>query len=67
MRRGDRFERFATYPICYWSGTIGPKVREGDKQNPEGFYGVTRRQLHRSGRWRQSLNLRLPQCARSGA
>ena len=60
MRSGDRFELFATYPICYWSGTIGPKVREGDKQNPEGFYTVARRQLHRSGRWPQSLNLGFP-------
>ncbi len=60
MQRGDRFEHFATYPICYWSGTIRPKIREGDKQNPEGFYTVSRRQLHRSGRWRQSLNLGFP-------
>jgi len=60
LRQGDRFEHFATYPICYWSGTIGPKLREGDKQNPEGFYSISRRQLHRSGRWRQSLNLGFP-------
>jgi len=26
MRKGDRFELFATYPICYWSGTLGPKL-----------------------------------------
>lgn len=36
MRRGDAFVQFATYPICHWAGTIGPKLREGDKQNPEG-------------------------------
>ena len=36
---------FATYPICHWSGSLGPKLREGDKQAPEGFYTVTKKQL----------------------
>lgn len=60
MRKGDEFELFATYPICHWAGTIGPKLREGDKQNPEGFYSVGARQLHRIGRWPRSLNLGFP-------
>lgn len=60
MRRGEEFVHFATYPICHWSGTLGPKIREGDKQNPEGFYTVGWRQLHRVGRWPRSLNLGFP-------
>src|SRR5947208_1025455 len=40
MRRGDRFQRFAVYPICRWSGRLGPKLEEGDGQAPEGFYTV---------------------------
>jgi murein L,D-transpeptidase YafK len=60
VRKGDRFERFATYPICFWSGDLGPKLAEGDKQTPEGFYTVRRRQLHVSGRWRRALNLGFP-------
>ena len=40
MRKGDRFELFASYPICYWSGRLGPKIRTGDRQAPEGFYTV---------------------------
>jgi murein L,D-transpeptidase YafK len=61
MRKDDgRFVLFETYPICHWSGTIGPKVTEGDKQNPEGFYTVTRSQLHLIGRWPRSLNLGFP-------
>src|SRR5215831_11984274 len=36
MRRGERFELIATYPICAWSGTLGPKEYEGDRQTPEG-------------------------------
>ncbi len=30
--------RIATYRICYASGSLGPKRREGDRQVPEGFY-----------------------------
>jgi murein L,D-transpeptidase YafK len=72
MRKGSAFVHFATYPICHWSGTLGPKLREGDKQTPEGFYTITRRQLHRVGRWPRALNLGFPNVfdraqARSGS
>src|SRR5205823_6654609 len=40
--RSGRFELLKTYPICRWSGELGPKVREGDRQAPEGFYTITR-------------------------
>ena len=36
-----RFVRVKTFPICRWSGQLGPKRREGDRQAPEGFYAVT--------------------------
>src|SRR4051794_34161366 len=29
-----------TYPVCRWSGQLGPKKREGDRQVPEGFYTI---------------------------
>lgn len=35
-----------TYPICAMSGTIGPKMREGDRQTPEGFYRLTPKSLN---------------------
>lgn len=60
MLKGERYVKFATYPVCHWSGSLGPKLAEGDKQSPEGFYTITRRQLHRSGRWPRSLNLGFP-------
>src|SRR5262245_25042220 len=25
MQKGDTFQRFAVYPICRWSGRLGPK------------------------------------------
>ena len=60
MQSGETFELFATYPICNWSGTLGPKMTEGDKQSPEGVYTVTSQQLHLVGRHPRSLNLGFP-------
>lgn len=60
VERDGAYTPFATYPICYWSGTLGPKLREGDRQAPEGFYTITPAQLHHGGRWRRSLNLGYP-------
>lgn len=36
-----RFQMLKNYPICRWSGDLGPKRHEGDRQAPEGFYTVT--------------------------
>src|SRR5437879_3305342 len=36
-----RFALFRTYPICRWSGELGPKMKTGDRQAPEGFYTIT--------------------------
>ena len=60
IRKDGDYVKFATYPVCHWSGTLGPKLREGDKQTPEGFYTVTRGQMHHVGRWPRSLNLGFP-------
>jgi murein L,D-transpeptidase YafK len=60
MEKDGRFVKFATYPVCYWSGRLGPKVREGDKQAPEGFYTVAAPQLNPNSRWHLSFNLGFP-------
>jgi murein L,D-transpeptidase YafK len=60
MQKDDRFELFATYAICKWSGRLGPKLREGDRQAPEGVYVVGMPQIHRKGRWPRSLNVGYP-------
>jgi murein L,D-transpeptidase YafK len=36
-----RFALLRTYPICRWSGDLGPKFQQGDRQAPEGFYTIT--------------------------
>ncbi len=60
MRKGDAFVLQGTYPICHWTGTLGPKQREGDKQSPEGFYTIGAPQMRHRGRWRQAFNLGYP-------
>ncbi|MEZ5815940.1 MAG: hypothetical protein R3D44_02530 [Hyphomicrobiaceae bacterium] len=54
------FGRLATYPICHWYGSLGPKLKEGDKQSPEGFYSVGVPQTRLVGRWRRAFNLGFP-------
>lgn len=59
-KKGARFELAAVYPICNWSGSLGPKKTEGDRQSPEGFYSVGPSQLHTKGRWPRSLDIGYP-------
>jgi murein L,D-transpeptidase YafK len=58
--KGEHFELFTVYRICNWSGALGPKLNEGDRQSPEGLYSIGARQLHRTGRWRRSLDIGFP-------
>jgi|APTNR8051073442_1049403.scaffolds.fasta_scaffold39906_1 murein L,D-transpeptidase YafK len=37
---GTNYVLYDTFPICYSSGILGPKKKQGDKQVPEGFYEV---------------------------
>lgn len=60
VEKGGSYVLFASYPICFWSGTLGPKLREGDRQTPEGFYTIGSEQLHNGGRWRRSLDIGFP-------
>lgn len=54
------YELFRTYPICRASGTLGPKVKEGDEQAPEGFYTVGMNQLNPNSKFFLSFNLGYP-------
>jgi len=60
--QGDdaRFARFRTYPICTFSGRLGPKQKVGDLQAPEGFYTVARGQLNPASSYHLSFNLGYP-------
>ena len=57
---GAAYRLFRRYPICTWSGDIGPKLREGDKQAPEGFYTIRLAQLNPNSRHHLAFNLGFP-------
>ncbi len=51
---------FKTYKICSWSGGLGPKLKEGDKQAPEGFYMVSKTQMNPNSKYHLSFNMGYP-------
>ncbi|TMJ05149.1 MAG: murein L,D-transpeptidase [Alphaproteobacteria bacterium] len=55
-----RYELLKTYPICRWSGELGPKVKEGDRQAPEGFYTITPAQMNPNSQFYLSFNMGFP-------
>jgi murein L,D-transpeptidase YafK len=58
--KDGRYQLFRTYPICSYSGQLGPKRRQGDNQAPEGFYRVARGQLNPASRYHLAFNLGYP-------
>jgi murein L,D-transpeptidase YafK/tricorn protease-like protein len=60
IKKAGRFELFATYPICAWSGQLGPKLMEGDGQAPEGFYAIGKGQLNPNSHYHRAFNLGYP-------
>ena len=58
--RDGRFALLKTYPICRWSGELGPKFREGDRQAPEGFYNITPGQMNPNSQFYLSFDLGYP-------
>ena len=60
IEKDGRFVRLATYPICLWSGRLGPKLKEGDRQAPEGFYTVAGEQLNPNSVEHRSFDLGFP-------
>jgi murein L,D-transpeptidase YafK len=60
LRDDGRFYHFKTYPICNWSGDLGPKLQQGDRQAPEGFYTITREQMNPDSHYHLAVNLGFP-------
>lgn len=58
--KDGRYRLFRTYPICTFSGALGPKRRQGDRQAPEGFYRVGLSQLNPASSYHLSFNLGYP-------
>jgi murein L,D-transpeptidase YafK len=58
--REGRFALLKTYPICRWSGELGPKIKEGDRQAPEGFYNISPGQMNPNSQYYLSFDLGYP-------
>ena len=54
------FALLKTYPICRWSGELGPKIKQGDRQAPEGFYNITRGQMNPNSNYYLAFDLGFP-------
>jgi murein L,D-transpeptidase YafK len=55
-----RYRHFKTYPICNYSGKLGPKEQQGDYQAPEGFYKVKAGQMNPSSKYHLAFNIGFP-------
>jgi murein L,D-transpeptidase YafK len=55
-----RFYHFKTYPVCAYSGGLGPKLKQGDRQAPEGFYLVSQEQLNPRSKYYLAFNMGFP-------
>lgn len=58
--RSGRYKLLKDYKICAWSGKPGPKIKEGDRQAPEGFYTVTPGQMNPNSSYYLSFNIGFP-------
>jgi murein L,D-transpeptidase YafK len=54
------FQILKVYPICRWSGDLGPKLREGDRQAPEGFYTITPELMNPNSNFYLAINVGFP-------
>ena len=57
---GGRYVHLKTFPICRWSGQLGPKQKEGDRQTPEGFYAITASQMNPNSKHYLSFDTGFP-------
>jgi murein L,D-transpeptidase YafK len=58
--RTGRLALLKTYPICRWSGELGPKVKMGDRQAPEGFYTITPGLMNPNSNYYLAINTGFP-------
>ncbi len=56
----NAFKLYKKYPICYFSGALGPKLAQGDGQSPEGFYSFKPSQLNPYSSYHLAFNIGYP-------
>ncbi|MFN3656086.1 MAG: L,D-transpeptidase family protein [Pseudolabrys sp.] len=60
QNQDGQYALLKTYPICRWSGELGPKKKEGDRQAPEGFYTITPGQMNPNSSYYLAFNTGFP-------
>jgi murein L,D-transpeptidase YafK len=60
LARDGRYVHIKTFPICRWSGQLGPKQTQGDRQAPEGFYPIARGQMNPNSHYYLSFDTGFP-------
>ncbi|MEJ8475850.1 L,D-transpeptidase family protein [Roseibium algae] len=60
QKRNGRFALLEEFEICKWSGKLGPKFKEGDRQAPEGFYQITPGLMNPNSSYHLAFNLGYP-------
>jgi len=60
IRAEAEYTHLKDYAICAYSGYLGPKLKEGDRQSPEGFYKVKKHHLNPNSKFHLSFNLGFP-------
>lgn len=60
LKKNGRYALYKTFPICKWSGRLGPKLKEADYQSPEGFYSVSAKQLNPHSNYYRAFNVGYP-------
>jgi murein L,D-transpeptidase YafK len=60
MDTTGQFQFLKVYPICRWSGELGPKKVEGDRQAPEGFYSITPGLMNPNSNYYLAINIGFP-------
>lgn len=60
MKADGHYAYLKSFPMCRWSGQLGPKVREGDRQVPEGFYAITPARMNPNSAYYLSFDVGYP-------
>ncbi len=60
LSASGRYVFLKSFPICRWSGALGPKRAQGDRQSPEGFYSVAARQMNPNSAYYLSFDTGYP-------
>ncbi|MBN1756914.1 MAG: murein L,D-transpeptidase [Chitinispirillaceae bacterium] len=60
VEKDGTYRLFKVYPICRYSGDLGPKKKQGDRQAPEGYYSIMKHHLNPNSDFYKAVNVGYP-------